>query len=133
MPRRPLRDPTVPGPWLPARAPRTPRRAWPPPGRLSPGRRCCARRPKPPGRPPRRFRRRAGSFPGQLRFDRLQQLLPGGGELRHALLLEDGDHVVVADADGLQILEDLPGLLVGAPDGVTAHLAVVGHGENRRL
>src|SRR5215469_5496662 len=126
MLRRPLPDPTVLSPWLRARAPRTPRRAWRPPGRLSPGRRCYARRPKHPGRPPPRFPRRAGSFPGQLRLDRLQQLLPRCGELRHALLLEDGDHVVIADADGLQVLENLPGLLVGAPDGVAAHLAMVG-------
>src|SRR5205807_9724492 len=49
-----------------------------------------------------------------LGLDGLQPLVPGGGELLHAFLFDDAHHVVVADAEPLQLLEHLPGLLVGA-------------------
>src|SRR5271167_3878510 len=49
----------------------------------------------------------------QLVLDGLEQLVPGHLELGHALVLEDLDHVVVADAEPLEVGEDLPRLVVG--------------------
>src|SRR5215469_3464918 len=69
----------------------------------------------------------------QFGSDRLEQLVPGHGELGHALFLEDPHHVVIADAELLQLREDLTGLLVGAVDGVAAQHAVVGGGVQGRL
>src|ERR1700756_5639128 len=52
----------------------------------------------------------AGSLPAQLRPDRLQQFVPGRLELRHALVLKYLHDVVVADAELLQVGEQLAGL-----------------------
>src|SRR5206468_5889169 len=54
----------------------------------------------------------------QFSADRLEQLLPGCRELGHALLFQDGHHVPVADAEGLEVHEELPRLRVAAAAGV---------------
>src|SRR5450755_3289031 len=63
---------------------------------------------------------------GQLGLDGVQQLVPRGRELLDALVLQHLDHVVVADADGLEVLEVPPGGVVSAMNGVAAHVTVVG-------
>ena len=46
--------------------------------------------------------------PCELRVDGAEQPVPGVGELLHALVLEHGDDVVVADPELLEVGEDLP-------------------------
>src|SRR5262249_29873219 len=58
--------------------------------------------------------------PGHLGLDRPEQLVPRCLELLHALVLQHGHHVVVADAEALQLLDHLPGFVVRAADGVAA-------------
>src|SRR6185437_13098939 len=69
----------------------------------------------------------------ELVLDALEHLVPRHRELRDALVLEDLDHVVVADAERLQGGEQRPRLLVGAVDRVAPQDAVVGGGAHRRL
>src|SRR5258707_4323421 len=83
-----------------------------------------------PPKPPRSLAPRRGAHLG---LDRLEQLVPRCGELLHALGLQHGHDVVVADAEGLQLLEYPPGLLVRAVDRVTADLAVGPRRVQRRL
>src|SRR5882724_7085285 len=54
---------------------------------------------------------------GHLGLDRVQQLVPGHGELVHALVLERLGHVVEVDARRGQLAEVLAGRVVGAVDG----------------
>src|SRR5215471_4329081 len=61
---------------------------------------------------------------GHLGPDRAEQFVPRCLELLHALVLQHGYHVVVADAEALELLEYLPGLVVRAVDRVAADRAV---------
>src|SRR5215472_12000683 len=69
----------------------------------------------------------------ELTPDRLDQACPRIGELLNALALEYLDHVVVADAELLELGEDLPGLVVVAGNGIPGRDAVIGRGVQRRL
>ena len=69
----------------------------------------------------------------QLVLDGLEHLVPGHLELGHALVLEDLDHVVVADAEPLEVGEDLAGRVVGAVHRVAREHAVVGGRVQGRL
>src|SRR5580692_12453404 len=68
-----------------------------------------------------RFLRRSASSllrRGHLGLDRVEQLVPGCLELLHALVLQHLYHVVVGDAERLELPEHLPGLLVRPVDRV---------------
>ncbi len=56
------------------------------------------------------------------RWPRWSQLVERG----HALVLQDLHHLVVVDAEHGQVIEDGPGLLVGAVDAVVRHVPVIG-------
>src|ERR1700689_4268928 len=68
-----------------------------------------------------------------IRSDRVEQLIPRCLELRDALVLENLHHVVVADAERFEVLEDLAGRVVSTVHRVAAQLAVVRGGLDGRL
>src|ERR1700749_277302 len=69
----------------------------------------------------------------ELALDRLDELVPGRGELGHALIFQHGDHVVIGDAQVLQVRDDLTGRVVRAVARVAVDHAVVGHRVQGRL